>query len=93
MPSHRFCNTTSCVIGGESNQANDVNQTVLGVGWLESIGGNNTVAFVAGFGGRENAIHERADGDKRLLGLRAALQVTPLASLGSVCFGWAYRGQ
>lgn len=66
----------------EANQANDVNQTVLGAGWLESIGGEqNMVAFVAGFGGRENAIHDRADGDKRLLGLRGALQITPLAPL------------
>ena len=78
----------------ESNQANDVNQTVLGVGWLESIGGNqNTVAFVAGFGGRENAIHERADGDKRLLGLRAALQVTPLACLDLFVSAGVQSGQ
>lgn len=66
----------------EANEVNDVNQTVLGAGWLESLGGGqNMVTFVAAFGGRENAINERADGDKQLLGLRAALQLTPLAAL------------
>lgn len=66
----------------EQDAINDVNQTVLGAGWLESMGGsNNAIAFLAGFGGRENALQARADGDKQLLGLRAALQITPLQSL------------
>ena len=66
----------------EQDAINDVNQTVLGAGWLESLAGDyNAVAFVAGFGGRENALQARADGDKQLLGLRAALQITPWQSI------------
>lgn len=65
----------------EANMANDVNQTVGGVSWMESLGDNNAMLFFAGFGGKEKAVNTRADGDKRLIGLRSGIQVSALSNL------------
>lgn len=65
----------------EAGMVNDVNQTVAGLSWLEALGDNNAMLFLAGFGGKENAVNERPDGDKRLTGLRGALQFAALPNL------------
>ena len=54
---------------------------VAGLSWLEALGDNNAMLFLAGFGGKENAVNERPDGDKRLTGLRGALQFAALPNL------------
>ena len=43
----------------EAGMVNDVNQTVAGPSWPEALGDNNAMLFLAGFGGKENAVNER----------------------------------
>lgn len=76
----------------ESNTANDAAQTIGGFGWLESLGGNRTMLFLAAFGGKENALNQRADGDKRLLGTRLAWQTGLLPTLDGYVSAGAQRG-
>lgn len=76
----------------ESNTANDAAQTIGGLGWLESLGGNRTMLFLAAFGGKENALNQRADGDKRLLGTRLAWQTGLLPTLDGYVSAGAQRG-
>lgn len=61
---------------GNSNlEANDVNQSMLGAGWLYAL----TPAVFTGisaYGGIETEANRRPDGDSRILGLRATVQYT-----------------
>lgn len=61
--------------GSSELEANDVNQSMLGAGWLYAV----TPALFAGvsaYGGIETEANRRADGDSRILGLRATMQYT-----------------
>lgn len=57
-------------------RVNDIDQTLGGVTWLHQPDPvNRSLGFVGVYGGRENQRSQRADGDQRLVGLRAGGQV------------------
>lgn len=53
---------------------NDVNLAIVGAGWMRPYAGGGGEWYVAVFGGLERAVEGRADGDKRIAGVRAGLQ-------------------
>ena len=57
---------------------NDFDQGVIGASWLHLLGGSDgkTVLFANLYGGDENAVNDRADGDKEMVGGRVGLQHT-----------------
>mgnify|MGYP000409709506 CR=1 FL=1 len=64
--------------GSSALEANDVNQAMLGAGWLYAV----TPAVFTGvtaYGGSESDVNRRADGDSRILGLRFTMQYTAAA--------------
>jgi len=77
----------------EANLVNDANQTVAGLSWLEALAGNSAMLFVAGFGGKENAINSRADGDKLLAGARLAIQASALPHMDVYASAGLQRGR
>ena len=55
---------------------NDVNQMLAGVGGVHVLGdGGRSVLFGSVYGGTEQAINSRPDGDRRLLGMRLGTQL------------------
>ena len=57
-------------------RVNDIDQTLGGVTWLHQPDpASQSLGFVGVYGGRENQRDQRADGDQRLVGLRAGGQV------------------
>lgn len=54
---------------------NDFNQKLIGLGWLRLSQDGRSALSANLFWGREDALNERADGDKRILGLRLGGQL------------------
>lgn len=64
--------------GNDDLEANDVDQSMLGAGWLYAL---TPAVFtgVSAYGGIETEANRRPDGDSRILGLRASVQYTSAA--------------
>ncbi|WP_223879392.1 hypothetical protein [Chitinimonas arctica] len=73
----------------EDYRINDGDQTLLGASYVHSLGGpRQGVLFASLFGGQENALQDRADGDKNMLGMRISGQFSPWANTEA----WATLG-
>jgi hypothetical protein len=61
---------------------NDINQWLLGAGWIKQLPGEERVTLVtSAFVGGENEIHDRVDGNKRLGGVRVGALHSPRDNL------------
>jgi len=59
----------------EDTRSNSVDQLLIGIGGLHLLDADGKlVVFGSLFGGRENAVQDRVDGDKRFAGVRLGLQ-------------------